>query len=157
GLRRLVVVTGDSTEDERRSAVRALRGDADHLPTADIAVGTSAFGLGIDIPNVRSVIHACLPESVDRYFQEVGRAGRDGRAAAGYLLWTTEDEDVAEHLNEEKLIGVPLARRRWSAMVAASQEEAGIVWVPMDSLRIGLLDTSGENERWNARTLALMA
>src|SRR5262249_1813676 len=115
------------------------------------------FGLGIDIPDVRTVIHACLPESIDRYFQEVGRAGRDGRAAAGYLLWTTEDEDVAAHLNEEKLIGVPLARSRWSAMVAASLEEDGIVWVPMDSLRIGLLDTSDENERWNARTLALMA
>jgi ATP-dependent DNA helicase RecQ len=157
GFHRVALVTGDSTEDERRSAVRALRGDAVQLPTADIAVGTSAFGLGIDIPDVRSVVHACLPESIDRYFQEVGRAGRDGRAAAGYLLWTRDDEDVAAYLNEEKLIGVPLARERWSAMVATSTAEDGILWVPLDALRIGLQDTSDENKRWNARTLALMA
>lgn len=157
GLRRTVLVTGDTTEERRRAAVRSLRGEDSQLPSADIAIGTSAFGLGIDIPDVRSVIHACLPESVDRYYQEVGRAGRDGRTAAGYLLWEPEDIDVATALNEEKLITVALARDRWAAMIAASAEEAGIVWVPLDALRIGLLDPSQENKKWNARTLALMA
>jgi ATP-dependent DNA helicase RecQ len=156
-LRRVVVVTGDSTEEERRSAVRTLRGDAARLPIADIAVGTSAFGLGIDIPDVRAVIHACLPESVDRYYQEVGRAGRDGQAASGYLLWAPEDEDIATRLNDEKLITVALARQRWSAMLAESVDENGILWVPLDALRIGLLESSDENKKWNARTLSLMA
>lgn len=157
GLHRAVLVTGDSSENERRSAVRALRGDISEAPTADVAVGTSAFGLGIDIPDVRAVIHACLPESVDRYYQEVGRAGRDGRAAAGYLLWTPEDEGVAIRLNDEKLITVPLARQRWSAMLAESLREGGTLWVPLDALRIGLLESSDENKKWNARTLSLMA
>jgi ATP-dependent DNA helicase RecQ len=157
GVRRAVIVTGETNEQGRRAAVRALRGDATHLPTADIAVGTSAFGLGIDIPDVRSVIHACLPESVDRYYQEVGRAGRDGRAAAGYLLWTPGDENVARSLSEEKLIGVPLARERWAAMLRASAQSDDVLWVPLDALRIGLADASDENEKWNARTLALMA
>jgi ATP-dependent DNA helicase RecQ len=157
GLRRAVIVTGDTNDEGRRAALRALRGDATRLPTADVAVGTSAFGLGIDVPDVRSVIHACLPESVDRYYQEVGRAGRDGRAAAGYLLWAPDDENVARSLSEAKLIGVPLARERWAAMLRASDQSDDVLWVPLDALRIGLQDASDENEKWNARTLALMA
>ena len=156
GFRRTVLVTGHTSENERREAVRALRGDGSQLPSADIAIGTSAFGLGIDIPDVRSVIHACLPESIDRYYQEIGRSGRDGRAAAGYLLWAPEDLEVARALNEEKLITVELARERWKAMSSASTEEGGVVWVPLDALRIGLLDASVENKKWNARTLSLM-
>jgi hypothetical protein len=156
-FQRVVVVTGEASEDERRSAVRALRGHDGAPPTADIAVGTSAFGLGIDIPDVRAVVHACLPESVDRYYQEVGRAGRDGRAAAGFLLWDSEDERVAASLSEAKLITVELARKRWAAMLAAAVEDGETFWVPLDALRIGLLEGSNENEKWNARTLALMA
>ena len=79
GIKRLVVVTGDSTDEERRYAVDSLRGTDGIPPTGDVAVGTSAFGLGIDVPDVRAVIHACLPETIDRYYQEVGRAARDGR------------------------------------------------------------------------------
>jgi superfamily II DNA/RNA helicase len=157
GFRRVVMVTGDTPEDERRMAVRALRGQAPELPSADIAIGTSAFGLGINVPDVRCVIHACLPESIDRYYQEVGRAGRDGCAAAGYLLWEKDDEPVARRLNEEKLISVPLARERWVAMLREAGSDGDVMWVPLDALRIGLLDPSVENRKWNARTLALMA
>jgi ATP-dependent DNA helicase RecQ len=157
GFRRVVMVTGDTPEDERRAAVRALRRQGSEGLTADIAIGTSAFGLGINIPDVRSVIHACLPESIDRYYQEVGRAGRDGCAAAGYLLWVNEDEAIARRLSEEKLITVPLARDRWAAMLREAVVDGDVHWVPLDALRIGLLDPSVENRKWNARTLALMA
>jgi ATP-dependent DNA helicase RecQ len=60
----------------------------------DIMVATSAFGMGIDKPNIRWVAHVALPDSPDSYFQEIGRAGRDGRPAQALLLWRSEDEAI---------------------------------------------------------------
>ena len=95
GITRVVSVTGEASEEERRAAVDALRQEGERGPKADVAVGTSAFGLGIDVPDVRAVVHACLPESLDRYYQEVGRAGRDGRTALGLLVTCPQDERTA--------------------------------------------------------------
>jgi ATP-dependent DNA helicase RecQ len=60
----------------------------------DIMVATSAFGMGIDKPNIRWVAHVALPDSPDSYFQEIGRAGRDGAPANALLLWRSEDEAI---------------------------------------------------------------
>ncbi|GAA2699802.1 RecQ family ATP-dependent DNA helicase [Micromonospora olivasterospora] len=61
---------------------------ADRVP---IMVATSAFGMGIDKPNIAWVVHMALPDSPDSYFQEIGRAGRDGEPARVLLLWQAED------------------------------------------------------------------
>jgi ATP-dependent DNA helicase RecQ len=67
-------------------AARAQVQDAFFTGQLDIVVATSAFGMGIDKPDIRAVVHAGVPGSIDDYYQEIGRAGRDGGPAAAVLV-----------------------------------------------------------------------
>jgi ATP-dependent DNA helicase RecQ len=79
-----------------------------------VVCATNAFGMGIDRPDIDAVIHIDIPGSVEAYYQEVGRAGRDGRAAVATLLWNFADVKTREFLidkgreHDEKRARVPV-------------------------------------------------
>ncbi|HEX6257096.1 MAG TPA: RecQ family ATP-dependent DNA helicase [Euzebyales bacterium] len=65
----------------------------------DVLCATSAFGMGIDKPDIRTVIHHTMPDSIESYWQEAGRAGRDGSAADCVMMFRPEDRAAHEHLH----------------------------------------------------------
>ncbi len=155
GFRRTAAVTGASRPQERVEVVRAWQDD-----DLDLVVATSAFGLGVDKDNVRAVIHACVPEHIDRFYQEVGRGGRDGRASVSLLLHTPEDREVARDLNQKTIITTEKGYGRWQAMFFRKEElPDGRIRVPVDVVpeyRFGDFSNSA-HVAWNVHTLALLA
>jgi ATP-dependent DNA helicase RecQ len=99
---------------ERHEAMTAFLGGS-----ARIIAATVAFGMGIDKPDVRWVLHFDPPPSLDAYYQELGRAGRDDKPSHARLLYRYEDFETARHLTARGVSGSAVARV--GAAVAADE------------------------------------
>jgi ATP-dependent DNA helicase RecQ len=166
GYERVGLVTGESSMPGSRQEV-VERWTQDEL---DLIVATSAFGLGIDKPDVRAVIHACVPESAARYYQEIGRGGRDGHQALALCLWwkhdgtdfrdRNDDLGFAYRLGTNQFLTVARGVDRWRALLKeagdrhahACFDDLGnrVIELSLDAHPPDLPDRTGRHNRgWN--------
>jgi ATP-dependent DNA helicase RecQ len=106
-----------------------------------IMVATNAFGLGVDKPNIRLIVHYNFPDSLETYYQEVGRAGRDGKPAHVSLLYRLEDKRVQSYF----LGGKYPKREETLALLDALHHLAGETGPPVPFAK--LAEVAGVNER----------
>ena len=166
GHERVALFTGEISDGAtRQSIIEEWANDK-----LDLVVATSAFGMGIDKSDVRTIIHACLPEGPARYYQEIGRAARDGRQGIGVCLWARgfgddDDEALARRLASGSWITREKAQKRWQAIRTWGETNGGLKWadsrkrmtVNLDAVREGLPGESSDyNRLWNMSVLNLL-
>jgi ATP-dependent DNA helicase RecQ len=172
GYARMALFTGALTDPvERRRIVRDWSEDR-----LDIVVATSAFGMGVDKADVRTIVHACLPDGPSRWYQEIGRASRDGHQGLAVCLFTCDEgaahapgpatrTDVDDALAQAT--GSWLTREkavaRWRALLDAAlagrwHEGRRRMTLDLDAVRLGLPAhaTTDYNRTWNMSLVMLM-
>ena len=98
------------------SDTRALKQSQWMAGRMRVIVATNAFGMGIDKPDVRFVIHFDLPDSIEAYFQEAGRAGRDGKISFAVLLYNDSDKANAEKRAEIRFSDISVIKKVYQAI-----------------------------------------
>ncbi|MGV3524204.1 MAG: helicase-related protein [Candidatus Sericytochromatia bacterium] len=155
GHQRLAVFTGNTPSDERKQIVADWKRD-----TLDLVIATSAFGMGVDKANVRAVVHACIPEDASRYYQEIGRGGRDGHQTLALCIWTWKDIKQARSMSYTSL-SKENALERWPELRERAQfaERDGDFYLKVDinasPPRLGH-EPGDYNRNWNRALLNQM-
>ena len=108
--------------EERQTAQEAFM-----LDRTRIIVATVAFGMGVDKPNVRLVVHFTLPESLESYTQEAGRAGRDGKIARCALLYAASDKATLGRWKRQEEVKLETVRNVYRALQSALGKGSGPV------------------------------
>ncbi len=143
----------------RTDGARAQAQAAFAAGRATVLVATTAFGMGIDVPDIRLVVHAQAPTTLEAWYQQAGRAGRDGEPAHAVLLWSRADAIL-----RRRLVGdspPPGAEAGWSALQAMAegracrQQAIARYFTGSDGAACGICDACTEPERVHEALTAL--
>lgn len=154
GLARIATFDGGTPDSERLRIIQEWAKNR-----LDGIVATSAFGVGLDKNDVRTVIHATIPETLDRYYQEVGRGGRDHRPSVSLMVFDYADWNLPERLATPTIISNELGYGRWDAMWNSRQAtgEENLWKINIEAVPSRLQRVNEASVNWNMRTLILMA
>ena len=155
-ISRKALFTGSTDNKDRGRIIESWQGNA-----VDVIVATSAFGVGMDKGDVRSIIHYGIPESLDRFYQQSGRAGRDGLPATSIIIYSDETFKEALSAAIPTIIGadglINRAQVRFENMRRyALARRDGKLLFDLTSLNP---DSDFDNDRekeWNWKTLLLL-
>jgi ATP-dependent DNA helicase RecQ len=155
GYKRITRFDGKTSDTDRKKII-----DKWIKNSLDGVVATSAFGVGIDKGDVRTVIHATIPETLDRYYQEVGRGGRDGKTSISLVIFEDSDWNICRRMANPTLISNELGIKRWESLYQSRQavaEDASLFELDLGVIRQGRTESNNEDIKWNIRTLLLMS
>lgn len=149
--------TGETKSDQRRELIDDWVNNK-----YDLMIATSAFGVGVDKPDVRTVMHLYMPESPDTYYQELGRGGRDGFSCLSIMC--IEDDDITNAFNH---VGKVLTKEkfwgRWWSMYRNpnNQWQSGSIAIMASTKpnynKINYFEEGNDtDEKWNINVLLLL-
>jgi ATP-dependent DNA helicase RecQ len=136
GVNALAYHAGMDAQSRRDTQARFLREDG------VVVVATIAFGMGIDKPDVRFVAHADLPKSIEGYYQETGRAGRDGTAATAWLAY-----GLADVVNLRRMIDDSSGDREFKIRLSMHLDAMLALCETTDCRRVNLLNYFGQSSQ----------
>ena len=158
GYSNIRTFTGDTKSNERLELIDQWSDNQ-----YEIMIATSAFGVGVDKPDVRSVIHLYVPESPDSYYQELGRGGRDGLPSLSVIC--IENDDVSRAFNHvNKVLTTPKLWGRWWSMYKNPDnmwkggEIAVFASTKPNYSRLNFFEEGNDSdEKWNINVLLLLS
>ena len=141
-------ITAEPYHGRLKATIRSETQDRFMEGSIPLLVATSAFGLGIDKPDIRFVIHANLPASIETYYQEFGRAGRDDQPSRCTLLYVPDDRDVhaffqsRRYPSAEDLVNAHHAIKRVADSLPTLSDLEAIALLSKNRLKLRDLDST---------------
>ena len=153
---------GSTSDSDREQILADWKGEK-----SDVILATSAFGIGVDKFNVRTVVHACVPENLSRFYQEVGRAGRDGYASLSVLVpFTSKDNngsdlEKAHGLVRGRVLRVETMVSRWKSLLTSALASGDVIEVDTATIPQHFTDEAAQyagerNSVWNINLLLFL-
>ena len=152
GWKRIGCFDGDVDPEQREELQRQW--NANEL---DVMIATSAFGVGMDKSDIRTILHYGVPETVDRYYQDCGRAGRDGNPSSCLMLYTEADVQTAKRMSKVTYMLDDKSRNRFRVLIRGAIRNDGDRYViATDILPSYLIHRGESNEGWNLKLLLFL-